>query len=94
MKNLFAARIRELRREAGLSQEQLAAKYGLSVQAVSKWECAQSYPDIELLVELAEQFGVTPNNLDQIVYRINGKLHKFGPALHRKHTRRLFNTAA
>lgn len=44
--------------------------------------------------EIAEQFGVTPNNLDQIVYRINGKLRKFGPALLRKHTRRLFNTAA
>ena len=44
--------------------------------------------------EIAEQFGVTPNNLDQIVYRVNGKLRKFGPALHRKHTRRLFHAAA
>ena len=44
--------------------------------------------------EIAEQFGVTPNNLDQIVYRVNDKLHKFGPALHRKHTRRLFHAAA
>ena len=40
--------------------------------------------------EISERFGVTPNNIDQIVYRINGKLRKFGPALHRKHTRRLF----
>ena len=44
--------------------------------------------------EISEKFGVTPNNLDQIVYRVYGKLSKFGPALHRKHTRRLFHAAA
>lgn len=43
--------------------------------------------------EIAEQFGVTPNNLDQIVYRVYGKLSKFGPALHGKHTRRIFHAA-
>lgn len=59
MKNVFSQRIRELRRGAGLSQEQLAAEYGVSVQAVSKWECVGSYPDIELLVLLAQQFGVS-----------------------------------
>ncbi len=40
--------------------------------------------------EISERGGVTPNNADQVVHRTNGKLHKFGPALHRKHTRRLF----
>ena len=63
MKNVFSQKLRELRRGAGLSQEQLAAECGVSVQAVSKWECAQSYPDIELLVMLAERFRVTVDSL-------------------------------
>ena len=44
--------------------------------------------------EVAGQFGVEPNNIHQIVYRVKGKLSKFGPALHLKHTRRLFNAVA
>ena len=44
--------------------------------------------------EIAERFNVTQNNIGQIVFKVNGKLSKFGPALHRKHTRRLFNVAA
>ena len=44
--------------------------------------------------EVAGQFGVTSNNVDQIVHKINGKLSKFGPALHWKHTRRLFYAVA
>ena len=44
--------------------------------------------------EIAEKFGVTPNNIDQIVHKINGKLNKFGPALHWKHARRLSGAAA
>lgn len=44
--------------------------------------------------EISERGGVTPNNADQVVHRTNGKLHKLGPALHRKHTRRLFNAVA
>ena len=59
-------RIRELRRGANLSQEQLAEKFGVTVQAVSKWECSQSYPDIELLLDIAGTFGVT------VDYLLNG----------------------
>lgn len=66
MINGVGQRIRELRRKAELSQEQLAEKFGVSVQAVSKWECSQSYPDIELLRDIAGTFGVT------VDYILNG----------------------
>ena len=59
MKDFFSSKLRELRRESAMSQEQLANICGVSVQAVSKWECAQSYPDIELLETIADTFGVT-----------------------------------
>ena len=42
-----------------MTQEQLAGKLGLTFQAVSKWETGLSCPDIALLPQLAEIFGVT-----------------------------------
>ena len=63
----FGKRIRELRHKAGMSQEQLAEKFGVSVQAVSKWECSQSYPDVELMRDIAGTFGVT------VDYLLNGE---------------------
>lgn len=53
-----------LRKEAGLSQERLAEKLGVSRQAVSKWESGQSTPDIENLSALSDLFGVT---LDELI---------------------------
>jgi len=54
-----AARLAELRREHGLSQEELAEKLGVSRQAVSKWERAESSPDTDNLIALARLYGVT-----------------------------------
>ena len=54
-----AARLAELRREHGLSQEELAEKLGVSRQAVSKWERAESSPDTDNLIALAKLYGVT-----------------------------------
>lgn len=51
--------IKRVRKELGLSQEDLAEQFGLSVQAVSKWECGLSYPDITLLPQIADYLGVT-----------------------------------
>lgn len=59
----FATRVRLLRKEKELSQEQMAAALGVSVQAVSKWECAQSYPDLGTLIALADYFGVSVDAL-------------------------------
>ena len=54
MKENFAIKLRELRKASGMTQEQLAAEFGVSVQAVSKWETAASYPDIELMPRIAD----------------------------------------
>ncbi|GFH93564.1 HTH-type transcriptional regulator Xre [Lachnospiraceae bacterium] len=52
-----------LRREMGITQEQLAQAMGVTNQAVSKWESGQSYPDITLLPRLAAYFRVTVDEL-------------------------------
>ncbi len=56
-------KIRQLRFKAGLTQEQLAEKLGVAAQSVSKWENAVVMPDISLLPELAEAFGVSIDDL-------------------------------
>ncbi len=55
--------LRRLRKEAGITQAQLADKLGVSFQAVSRWETGAAYPDIILLPELAEAFQVTVDTL-------------------------------
>ena len=63
MEKSLGKRIAEYRREKGLKQEELADALGISAQAVSKWENDVSCPDILLLVDLAEQLGVTVDEL-------------------------------
>lgn len=55
--------IRNLRNEKHMTQEELAAKLGVSAQAVSKWETGMSLPDITLLPQLAAYFGVAIDEL-------------------------------
>lgn len=55
----IADRIQCLRKNKGLSQEELADKVGVSRQAVSKWESEQSTPDIEKIIIMSELFEVT-----------------------------------
>ena len=55
--------IKALRRERDLTQEQLAEIFGVSFQAVSKWETGAAYPDIEMLPGIARYFGVTTDEL-------------------------------
>ncbi len=59
----IAQRLAELRRERGFSQESLAEQLGLSRQAVSKWERAESAPDMGNLIALADLYGVTLDEL-------------------------------
>lgn len=55
--------IAKLRKEREITQEDLANYLGVSKPAVSKWESAQSYPDITLLPEIATYFDVTIDEL-------------------------------
>ncbi len=52
-----------LRRTRGLSQEQLAAELEVSRQAISKWECGDSTPDLDKLRAICTYFGVTTDYL-------------------------------
>ena len=56
---IFADKLIQLRKKNGLSQEELADKVGVSRQAVSKWESAQSIPDIDKVIALSGLFGVS-----------------------------------
>lgn len=56
-------RIRKLRVAQGYSQVALAEKLGVSKQAVSNWENDNIQPSIDMLVRLADQFGVTTDYL-------------------------------
>lgn len=63
--NLFIGEnLKRLRKEKGLTQEQLAERLNVSFQAVSKWECGDGYPDIVMLPSIAQIFGVS---LDELV---------------------------
>ena len=55
----IANRLVTLRKENGLSQEELAARIGISRQAVSKWERAESSPDTDNLIALAKLYNVS-----------------------------------
>jgi len=63
MKVKIGEKIRELRKQRDVTQEQLAAFLGVTNQAVSKWESENGYPDIEYVVPIAEFFKVTTDFL-------------------------------
>ena len=62
-KETMGKRIADLRKQKGMTQEQLAQQLGVTAQAVSKWENDLSCPDISILPQLAEVLGVTTDEL-------------------------------
>ena len=60
----FNNRLYQLRKQKGLSQEELASRLNVSRQTVSKWEVGDSTPDMEKLVAMSALFDVS---LDQLV---------------------------
>lgn len=60
---ILADKIIELRKKNGLSQEELAEKMNVSRQSVSKWEGAQSVPDLNKIIALSKIFGVSTDYL-------------------------------
>lgn len=65
IKEIIAKNITELRKEAQLTQFELAEKLNYSDKAVSKWERGESIPDVKVLCEIANLFGVTLDYLVQ-----------------------------
>jgi len=59
----IANRLVQLRKMNGLSQEELAEKLGISRQAVSKWERAESSPDTDNLISIAKLYNVSLDEL-------------------------------
>ena len=60
---ILADKIISLRKKAGWSQEELAEQLGVTRQSVSKWEGAQSVPDMDKVVQMSRLFGVTTDFL-------------------------------
>ena len=63
MQETFGQRLQRLRKNAGLTQEEVATKLNITGQAVSKWENDVSAPDISILVELSDILNVSLDEL-------------------------------
>lgn len=59
----FSEKLKEIRKNEGLSQEQLAEKIGVSRQAITKWETGKGLPDVENMMIIAEIFKTTLDEL-------------------------------
>ena len=57
--NFLGRKIADTRRNARLTQNDLAARVGVTAQAVSKWEQGRSCPDIAILDEIADALGIS-----------------------------------
>ena len=66
---ILADKIINLRKKSGMSQEDLAGKLNVSRQSISKWESAQSIPDLDKIIQLSIIFGVSTDFLlkDEII---------------------------
>lgn len=78
----FETRLYELRKKAGLSQEELANLVGVSRQAVQKWEAGTSRPDVDNLTALAGYFNVT---LDWLITGREAEKPQAGPVVVEHH---------
>ena len=68
---MLGKKIHQLRKDSGMSQEELAAQLTISRQAVSKWELGESMPDTENVVQISKLFGVTADYLLNDDYEVD-----------------------
>ena len=59
----FSENFQLIRKNKGMTQEELAEKLDISRQAVAKWESGQAYPDISNLIQISNLFNVTVDYL-------------------------------
>ena len=50
--------LKEIRKEKGLTQEQLAEQFNVSRRSVSRWETGSNLPDVDILIEMADYYEV------------------------------------
>lgn len=81
---ILADKIISLRKKCGWSQEELAEKLNVSRQSVSKWEGAQSIPDIDKIIVMSEIFGVTTDYLLKDDIEVEEKTSDGEPSAKRK----------
>ena len=66
MNNKFSENLKKIRKDNNLSQEQLADELGVSRQAISKWESAVAYPEMDKIITLCEKFNL---NIDDLLHK-------------------------
>ena len=81
MKETLGQRIARLRKEKKFTQDDLAKKFNVTTQAISKWENDLSAPDISILKELANTLGVT---IDYLLSNETTEIVNFVPQSERK----------
>ncbi len=59
----FGERVKRVRADAGLTQEQFATRLGVTRQAVSNWENGRNLPDIEVVIAMSRTFGISLDDL-------------------------------
>ena len=66
MNNKFSENLKKIRKDNNLSQEQLADELGVSRQAISKWESAAAYPEMDKILTLCDRFNF---NIDDLLHK-------------------------
>ena len=77
----IARNLKRLRRQKGLTQEELADKLHVTRQAVSNWERNQNLPELEVLLSAAEALGAS---MDELLYGPRAAAPPDGPENRRK----------
>lgn len=79
LKEIIAANLIRLRQEVGLTQAQLAEKLNYTDKAVSKWERGESIPDLRVLIQLAEIYHISVDDIvkEQAEKAVKPKLNLF-----------------
>ena len=73
-KRIIANNISELRKAVPMTQAELAERLNYSDKAISKWERGESIPDVSVLKEIADVFGVTVDYLLEEIHPLNAKM--------------------
>lgn len=71
----FEEKIVQIRKEKGLSQEELAEALGVSRQAVAKWESGASYPEVDKLITICNLFQISIDSLLRVEERQCSSYH-------------------